>query len=242
MLRIIDYTAHTPALNLALEEAILNAVEAGQSPDTLRFWESPTPFVVLGVGQKALDEVNKGRCDMDGLPVLRRCSAGGCVIQGPGCLNFSLFLNYERWPDVRELRPSYCFILRAIVGALKKHGIRGSIEGTSDIAVDGRKISGNAQKRKKFAMMHHGTFLYGMTAEPMIRYLREPKMRPDYRLSRTHGEFVSLLPLTSDTLRSVVRGAFGGEVLASRPTPTELDSARTLAFEKYDRIDWTYRR
>src|SRR5688572_23295776 len=103
MLRLLDLTLPTPEENLALDEALLLALEqdlaggAGPPPplETLRFWESPVPFVVLGVSGRLREEVDREACARAGVPVLRRASGGGTVIQGPGCLNFSLALSLE---------------------------------------------------------------------------------------------------------------------------------------------------
>ena len=94
-MRLIDLSFDDPAQNLALDEALLDAAEEGRSGDTLRFWESPSTFVVLGTAQVFAIEVHEAACRRDGVPVLRRCSAGGCVLQGPGSLNYSLVLCLE---------------------------------------------------------------------------------------------------------------------------------------------------
>ena len=71
-MRLIHYSHSDPATNLALEESILDAVEQGHQPDTLRFWECPTRFVVLGTGQALAEEVHEDHCQADGVPILRR--------------------------------------------------------------------------------------------------------------------------------------------------------------------------
>ena len=48
---LLDLTLRTPEENLALDEALLAAAEASAGRETLRFWESPVPFVVLGVAR-----------------------------------------------------------------------------------------------------------------------------------------------------------------------------------------------
>jgi len=208
----------------------------------LRFWESPVPFVVLGVSQVLRDEVNEAACGEDGVPILRRASAGGCVLQGPGCLNFSLAFTMDGHPEVRTLRPSYCYILNALCGALKGLGIAASHNGICDIVVSGKKVSGNAQKRRKNAILHHGTLLYGMAAETMARYLHEPSDRPDYRGVRTHEEFVQTLPFDAATLRDAVRAAFGVGAERDEPLAEELAQAQELVDTKYGTEVWSRRR
>jgi lipoate-protein ligase A len=167
---------------------------------------------------------------------------GGCVLQGLGCLNFSLALTHKGHPQVRDLRPSYCYILNALCGALKTLGVTASHNGISDIVVDGRKVSGNAQKRRKYAILHHGTLLYAMAPEGMARYLREPADRPDYRGERTHGDFVRTLPFDAATLRSAVRAAFSVTADVVEPLPEELAQAQELVETKYGTEAWSRRR
>ena len=57
-MNLLDLTLPSPAENLALDEALLDAAETGNSNETLRFWESPTPFVVVGYANKIQTEVN----------------------------------------------------------------------------------------------------------------------------------------------------------------------------------------
>src|SRR5882724_8858694 len=91
-MKYIDFTLPTPAANLACDEVLLDLCEAGAGADTLRFWQAREPFVVVGYANKAAREVNLEACQRRGIPVLRRCSGGGTVLQGPGCLSYSLIL------------------------------------------------------------------------------------------------------------------------------------------------------
>src|SRR5689334_4969218 len=95
----LDLTLSSPSLNLALDEALLDQCEEGSSDEVLRFWEPREPFVVLGYSNKVLSEVNLSYCRENNIPVLRRTSGGGTVLQGPGCLNYSLVLASERRPE-----------------------------------------------------------------------------------------------------------------------------------------------
>ena len=62
-MRLLDLTLETPAENLALDEALLDAAESDTGPgEVLRLWESPREFVVLGTSSRAADEVNIDAC------------------------------------------------------------------------------------------------------------------------------------------------------------------------------------
>jgi len=240
-MRLIHYSHPDPATNLALEEVLLDEVEQGRQPDSLRFWESPVPFVVLGTAQVLAEEVNEAHCLADGVPIMRRCTAGGCVLQGPGSFNYALFLTYETFPEVASLHASYRFILGKICAALATLGVDASHQGISDIAIGGLKVSGNAQRRRRRALLHHGTLLYRADAAAISRYIREPADRPDYRGARTHGEFVTALPTGLEDLRSSIATAFevsDNDML----TGAELERAEALALEKYRHGKWIRRR
>jgi lipoate-protein ligase A len=241
-MRLLDLSFDTPAENLAMDEAVLDAVELGVSPATLRFWECPVRFVVIGSAQTLHKEVNEADCAADGVPVMRRCTAGGCVLQGPGSLNYALMLPYAGFPETRDLHQSYCFILHKMADALASLGILARHEGICDLAVSGMKVSGNAQRRKKHAFLHHGTLLYRADYDGMARYLREPQDRPDYRGGRNHRDFVGELPPAPDVLRDAVRGAFAAEEAAEAATPEELATMRRLLAEKYSTAEWNRRR
>ena len=88
----LNLTLSTPEENLALDEALLLEAEHGNGGEVLRFWESLIPFVVVGIGANVKHEVHWEHCQAHHIPVFRRCSGGGTVVQGSGCLNYSLIL------------------------------------------------------------------------------------------------------------------------------------------------------
>jgi lipoate---protein ligase len=242
-MRMLDVSFDRPELDLALDETLLEGIETGRGPDTLRFWESTTPFVVLGVSQRMSKEVHEDACREDGVPIQRRCSAGGCVLQGPGSLNFALALSFEHNPEVRTLRASYCHILTRIAEALSRRGVEAKVAGVSDLAVDGLKVSGNAQKRRRMGILHHGTLLYDVDRNALKRYLREPSDRPEYRGDRTHADFVTTLALDRNTLKQSICEAFGvAPEAGEEPMAWDLETAHRLADEKYVTQEWIRRR
>ncbi len=240
-MRLILLSYAEPAANLALDESLLESAAAGEGGDTLRLWESPVRFVVLGTGQQAAVEANLPACEAAGVPVLRRCSAGGCVLQGPGSLNFSVVLLLERHPEARALHQSYCHILNLLRAAFRVRGCVLEHAGTSDLTLAGLKVSGNAQRRKREAILHHGTLLYQPDYAGMAALLREPEERPSYRGTRRHEEFVGCLPFDRDALEAMVAEAYGA---GSNESPSAWEQARAeaLADEKYRHVAWNLRR
>ncbi len=240
-MRLLDFSFKSPAENLALDEVLLDMAESGGGEEILRFWESPVVFVVLGVSQPFQEALYEEACQQEGVPVLRRCTAGGCVLQGPGCLNYSLVLKYEGHPETRLIRESNQYILGRITSALGRLGIKTQFEPPCDLSFNGRKVSGNAQKRRKNALLHHGTLLCGFDVSLMPKYLREPTKRPPYRGQRIHGNFVGSLGLDPLALRGAIAETFGASNPPEQPQPAELEATHRLATQKYLDPTWIRR-
>ncbi len=171
----------------------------GAGITTLRFWESPTPLVVLGRGSDVSTEVRAEVCASEKIPVLRRVSGGGTVVLGPGCLNFSLVLSLELRPELLGVQRSYEIILGTVISALGKSKV--TLGGLSDLISAHRKISGNAQKRTRRVLLHQGTILHDFDTSLLARFLRPPPRQPAYRTGRSHTEFVTNLPMAVDRFK-----------------------------------------
>src|SRR5476651_1134221 len=91
----------SPAENLAADEAVLDWCEAGAGEETLLFWEPRETFVVVGYANKVAAEVNVPACEAKGIPIFRRCSGGGTVVQMAGGLNYSLILRIGETGETR---------------------------------------------------------------------------------------------------------------------------------------------
>jgi len=233
-----DFSFDTPQENIVYDEVLLHMAEQGCCGEVLRFWESHQLFIVLGRIGKEGDDLNLETVRRDHLPVLRRCSGGGTVVQGRGCLNYSLVLSKEADPAIADLRKSYQYILSKIIVALKQCGVEASFYPTSDIAIIGshKKISGNAQKRSRKYILHHGTLLYDFDLDMIERYLQMPKDIPDYRCHRDHSEFVVNAEVDADQFKDAVKCIFGVSQNES-VTDVEMDCLRSFLKEKNIFVD-----
>lgn len=235
-MRTLDLTLATPADNLALDEALLLAAEAGDAGEVLRLWEWPDYAVVLGSGGKLADDVDQVACDADGVPILRRSSGGGTVLLGTGCLCFSLVLRFDRHEALTEVRPSYHYILGRVLEAFALED--SAIDGISDLTWRGRKFSGNAQQRKRHHVLHHGTILYAFDLPRVGRYLRQPPRQPEYRANRPHQDFVGNLDVSRPWLAARLVTAWQGD----QEAPWSPELVQRLVAEKYGSAEWTTRR
>ena len=242
-MKLLDLTLPSPAENLACDEALLEACEENGGEEILRFWEARETFVVVGYANKVATEVNVAACAAKKIPIFRRCSGGGTVLQGPGCLNYALILRITDDGPCRTITSANQFIMernRAAIEALfpkSEIGNRKSeivVRGHTDLALNGRKFSGNSQRRKKNFLLFHGTFLLNFDLALVGEFLRMPSLQPDYRASRSHDDFLVNLNLPADQVKAALQKAWNAtEELKDFPG----QEIQRLAMQKYSRTN-----
>lgn len=198
---------------LAREWRMYESVESGAADALYTIWEAPRPVVVVGRSNRLDDWVETRRCRDDGIDVLRRSSGGGAVVLAPGCLNYAVCLALDSRPAFAHVEASFRAVLERLVAELALPRLM--IAGVTDLAWCGRKVSGNAQRRGRRAVLQHGTVLYAFDAALAQRYLREPPRQPAYRSRRLHRSFMGNLPLPPATVAARVAAAL--ETLAHSP-------------------------
>jgi len=119
-MNFLDLTLSTPAANLACDEALLDWCDEESGGEILRFWEPREHFVVVGYANPVASEANVPACAAGDIPILRRCSGGGTVLQGPGCLNYSLILKITEGGPLAGINSANRFIMERNRAAIEK--------------------------------------------------------------------------------------------------------------------------
>jgi len=236
-MKYLDHTFNTAEQNLACDEVLLDLCEDGFEDEILRLWEPQNPFVVLGYSNKIRTEVAINSCKALGIPVLRRPSGGGTVVQAPGCLNYSLILRIPPTESpLSSLIGTNQTLLEIICSALSPLlPIPPHIQGTSDLTLNNLKFSGNAQRRKKQTILFHGTLLLNMDLTLISQCLQIPPRQPDYRQNRTHADFVTNIGLASGVVKKALRDIWGcSEELKTLP----MQAIQQQVEEKYSKPEW----
>jgi lipoate-protein ligase A len=236
-MKYLDLTLDDAPGNLACDEALLEAHEM-EHPDgeLLRVWEAQSYFVVLGHSNRIAAEVDLEACQQRGIPVLRRMSGGGTVLQGPGCLNYSLILNSAAH-RLGTIGGAFRFVLERHRDCISNlTDIEPRIDGISDLTLGGRKFSGNAQYRKSRYLLVHGTFLLKFDLSLIATCLRMPTKQPGYRAARPHSEFVANLHLSSSALRDALKKIWRADDLFA---PVPWPRIAVLTAERYAKPQWS---
>ena len=238
-MQLLDLSFPTPEENLACDEALLEMCEQGYEHEILRFWEPHSVFVVLGYSDPASTEVNLDACRSAGVPILRRYSGGGTVVQGPGCLNYALVLRTSGAGPLSTIPGSNSYIMnrqRRALDILLGGGVE--LQGHTDLAISSLKFSGNSQRRKERFLLFHGVFLLNFDLPLISRYLAHPSREPSYRKRRPHEHFLRNLGVSAAAIKLTVRNEWGvEETLGHVPGNRIAELVRT----RYSSPDWTDR-
>lgn len=222
---------------LALDETLLDEAERGlRSERTVRTWMASELAVVVGSSSRLDTEVDLAACRADGVRVVRRPSGGATVVLGPGCLMWTVVTPY---PDgVPSVDTLHAAALDPLCRQFAAAGLAVTRQGTSDLTLGDRKVSGNALRVRRHAVLYHGTLLDAFDISRAMRLLKHPPREPSYREHRPHTSFLTNLGLGRERLEQLVRDAFAAGTEAKACDPATIQ--RLLA-ERYRSAAWNER-
>lgn len=163
-LRVLDTGRRPARWNAAMSAALLESVDAGEAPATLRFHLYPISCVI-GRNQDAAAELDLDACRAADIEIARRVTGGGAVVMGPGVLAFDLVL----------ARPGADFGRRAgeaLAAALADLGFPARLATAGSIEIAGRKVSGSAGRLGRRTALHQATLIEDLSRTAPLALLR----------------------------------------------------------------------
>ncbi|MCD6461421.1 MAG: lipoate--protein ligase family protein [Thermoplasmata archaeon] len=246
-------TGYMPGkMNMAVDEAVLEAVSRGLSPPTFRVYEWEPSAISIGYFQSMREEVDLDECRRQGVDVVRRITGGGAVFHDrEGEVTYSIIFKEGTIPLPGSVAESYPILCRGLVEGLSLLGLDAAFSGVNDITVGGRKISGNAHTRKYGSILQHGTLLYDVRPRVMFSLLRVPseKIR-DKMITAVEERVTSIkrelgpvdIPDVEEALIDGFSTALGLEMEIGELSREEKERAGELAVEKYGSDEWNFKR
>ncbi len=246
--RLVDSGLVRPPESAAIDEAILEAHSEGRVLNTLHFYRRSQPTISLGYFQKVQEAVNLEECDRRGVALVRRKSGGSSIYTDPGQLIYGLVVSESELPG--EHSEAFRVVCSALARAVSSFGLVAQYRPMNDVEIDGLKISGNAQLRRKGSVLVHGTVLLETNLETMDAVLRPraveegtPK-KPSERVT-TLGASMTGVPPSMLEVKTAVASEFSREFdvefLGSSLSEREKMLVSELVRERYGNSDWTFR-
>jgi lipoate-protein ligase A len=265
--RLIYDKPLTGAVNMATDEAILQAVAAGDQPPTLRVYAWQPLCLSLGYGQRVRD-VDTQQLQQIGYNLVRRPTGGKAILHGDE-LTYSVALPRDHDLAEGDVIASYRRISEALITALRLLGLSPASEkepkgtkGTGpvcfevpshyEITVEGKKLIGSAQVRRKIGILQHGTLpLHGDIARicDVLAYdsdtARTLARRQVRQRATTLQEVTGRRITWQEAAAALVEGfaqTFDIDFTEGTLSPAEQDNIRHLVDEQYGHPDWTNKR
>lgn len=243
-MKFIDNQGITdPTVNLAIEEYILQ--NFGEKDTYLLFYINK-PSIIVGRNQNSVEEINTDYVDENGIEVVRRLSGGGAVYHDEQNLNFSFITK-----DDGESFQDFAKFTQPIVDALNKVGVPAEMKGRNDLAVEGRKISGNAMFSTRGRMFSHGTLMLDSEIENVVSALNVNKEKIESKgiksiRSRVANisEYLEEKISMDDFKEMILKHVFEVEDVKDVPeyelTEADWEEIHKISENRYQKWEWNY--
>jgi lipoate-protein ligase A len=255
------------AWNMALDESILEHIGRGESNPTLRLYAWEPACLSLGHAQPFAD-VDTSRLKSHGWEIVRRATGGRAILHTDE-LTYSVIAPSNEPTVAGSILESYNRLAQALLMAVKslelpvemKEGkadngtipnpVCFEVPSTYEITVDGKKLIGSAQARKKEGVLQHGSLpLTGdltRICQALVFENESARENASKRLLERATTVESALgrEISWETAAQAFVHAFEAQLGLSfeRGELSESESKRTeeLVREKYDHPSWTER-
>ena len=143
--RLLKLETNNAFMNMAIDEAILQARITGKVPNTLRFFRWKPSAVSIGRFQEIQKEALIENCKKHGIDIVRRISGGGAVYHDyEGEITYSVTVATKDL-GTEDIFTAYNLICNGLIEAIKILGINadfnlGDAKNCPNITVNGRKI------------------------------------------------------------------------------------------------------
>ena len=237
-MRCIELAGTDPAFNLAAEEWLLRTT----GDDVFMLWRN-APAVIVGRNQNTRAQIDEDFVRSRSIPVVRRLSGGGAVFHDLGNVNFTFLSLGNAGRDIDFRR-----FTAPIIDALAAMGVACAFEGRNDLAIDGKKISGNAQFLWRDRVLHHGTLLFAARMADLSGALRvDPAKYRDKAVKSVQKRVTNIashLPTPMEPeefMGRLMAHVSGGRTRAGLGLlPAETAAVDLLAERKYRNWQWNY--
>ncbi len=265
--RLIKTEPLSGAMNMALDEVLLQAVQAGTSPPVVRLYRWQPATVSLGYGQRGQEQVNPDYCQSRGIDIVRRITGGRAVLHDQE-VTYAVISRQQGIFSAAILK-NYRIIAEVLLHCLQEFGLDAELVGRHsgapeadaversacftapaqfEIVCQGKKICGSSQKRMQQSFLQHGSIPVEMDLQQLFCALNNNEaasvQKGTARLKNRIGWINRYCPrtVTIDDVETQLMNSFSllwpVQFIAEPPGVAEMNQAEQLARHKYRFVDW----
>ena len=259
---IVDAAPRTGTWNMALDEAIMEAVGSGEALPTLRLYQWQPPCLSLGKRQP-LNGVDLERCWRDGVDVVRRATGGWAILHTDE-LTYSISALPTDPRAEGAILDAYRKLSAGLVAGLHRLGVPAAmnpvdplgvhnasaacfeVPSAYEVTVGDQKLIGSAQTRPRGHVLQHGSLPLTGDIARVVDYLWFQTEDDRAALAAHLRERATTLSAIlargigfDEAAQAIAQGFAEALALDFEPgdfTPAELAAAERIAQEKRDQF------
>jgi lipoate-protein ligase A len=253
---------------MAIDEAILTAVGAGESPPTLRVYAWAPPCISLGYSQPA-DGIDLDRLEARGWDLVRRLTGGRAILHTDE-LTYSVTAPVGNPHVPGDILESYRHLSQGLMQGISNLGLQPRVQeqikhpkalrenpvcfevpSSYEITAEGKKLVGSAQVRRRRAVLQHGSIPLDGDIARICQVLDfEDANQRKAAAARVRARATTIERLTGETVswesaaQALAAGfarALGWDLKEAPLTASERRLAADLIERRYAHPDWNFR-
>ena len=258
--RLIQSGFCDAATNMAIDEALFLSYQENSSVPILRLYGWQPASFSFGCFQKPQDILNLEGCEKEGIPLVRRPTGGGLIFHNKE-ITYSLILAPSDLGLSLGVKESFEKITHFLISAYRSIGLEATfakdifkpswLNGSRaefcfsrseeyDILIHGKKIGGNAQKRKRNLILQHGSVPFSFDKNRIHKFLKNPEYLQNLKI--TSLDELTNRKIDYNGFATLMIEAFSRyfqtNLKKSDLTPEEKSLKEELVTHKYANFEW----
>ncbi len=201
---LLDQSKLDPAVNMAVDEKLMEWHRAGMIPPVLRFYGWTPAGLSVGYFQRTEGKIDRTAVEKHGFRLVRRPTGGQAVLHDDE-LTYSFVIAENHSSVPKTIKAAHKLISEALLCGLQKLAIDANFavpedkmqtSGTAicfeepswyEITLDGKKVIGSAQARQEGILLQHGSIPLHMNAIELFDLFVFENERVKERMLRAFG-------------------------------------------------------
>ena len=258
--RLLDTGEDNCYSNMAIDEALFRAYDTSCSMPIFRIYGwSPAAFSI-GFSQTPAVELDLKECDRAGINFVRRMTGGGVIFHDME-LTYSIICSEKDIEKTYFAKETYKTLCSFLIKAYRAMGLNAGFSLIAyrapklgwvcfnqkeryDIVIDGMKIGGNAQRRKRDLIFQHGSVPLNLNTNKYLRFLRHKTVlakKAACSLSQAMKRDIAYNEFKRNLL-GAFKKSFNAELIDDTLNPAERNLHDNLLKSKYSTKEWNFSR